>query len=604
VAGVVFFSFGIGAWKSEVVAAGADGRKPDQKVLAQGRELFEREWLPGDSRSHGGDGLGPVFNDSSCVACHNLGGSGGGGSASKNVDIITASPNGGVMFQSANAPGGPGVDQGFLAKALGSLVGLDTPGSPKPAQAGAAQPTQRVNGPARVPARTKIDTGPLVKAHPGFRTSRSVVLHRFGTEVDYESWRQSMLGMNGLPAQMDRQARDQFQAMNSMNFAQNPIQNMIGQFVVVRSQRNPTALFGAGLLDAIPDRAIEAAAKVEHPGFPAVAGRISRLKDKRIGRFGWKAQTASLEDFVLTACAVELGLEVPGRHQGGSPQKPEANAKGLDLALEECNSLATFIRELPRPSERTPATANEAHEIAAGRALFATIGCATCHTPTLGNVDGVYSDLLLHDLGPQLGDTGQYGVFDPSSSEDEVVDEVGPIARAAGAAPPDIAVERFAEALAVPVTQEARLVTGSAPAPPAPPGAAVGAASLAEAPQVPTPVPPPASEMVVQQATFQMGGMASMMQGTATMAKRPTTGPASRFEWRTPPLWGFRDSGPYLHDGRAETLSQAVALHAGEAAMITPKFFRLSAKERRQVEAFLKSLTAPAPSELLAHAAN
>ena len=58
-----------------------------------GKELFTREWMPKDARSHGGDGLGPVFNDSSCVACHNLGGVGGGGPASKNVDIITAFAN-------------------------------------------------------------------------------------------------------------------------------------------------------------------------------------------------------------------------------------------------------------------------------------------------------------------------------------------------------------------------------------------------------------------------------------------------------------------------------------------------------------------------------
>src|SRR4051794_33327804 len=53
--------------------------------VAVGREIFGREWLPGDSRSHGGDGLGPVFNDSSCVACHNQGGTGGGGPSGKNV---------------------------------------------------------------------------------------------------------------------------------------------------------------------------------------------------------------------------------------------------------------------------------------------------------------------------------------------------------------------------------------------------------------------------------------------------------------------------------------------------------------------------------------
>jgi CxxC motif-containing protein (DUF1111 family) len=587
-----FFGLGIGAWITGVVAAGADGSKPNLNALSPGRELFEREWLPGDSRSHGGDGLGPVYNDSSCVACHNLGGSGGGGAASKNVDIITASPNGG-MFQSQS--GGPPAEQGFLAKALGSLVGLDTPASSQPARRGTAQRAQRANTTARAQARAKIDTGPLVKAHPGFRTSRSVVLHRFGTEGDYESWRQSILGFEGnLPPQMDRQAKDLFQAQTSVNFEQNSTQNMIGQFVIVRSQRNPTALFGAGLLDSIPEHVIEEAARAKHPGFPAIAGRISRLKDKRIGRFGWKAQTASLQDFVLTACAVELGLEVPGRHQGGSPQKPDAKAKGVDLASEECDSLTSFIRELPRPAERTPATAHEACEIAEGRKLFATIGCAACHAPKLGDVTGIYSDLLLHDLGPQLGDTGQYGVFDPSSSEDEIVDEVGPIASTAGDAPAPIVAERFAEALAAPVTRDAPVVAGAVTQTT---HVAVDVGPVVPPPQTAVSDPPPPGPVLVQTPLV----MVRMAQ--AAKARRPTSGPASRFEWRTPPLWGFRDSGPYLHDGRAETLDQAVALHDGEAALIAHKFFELGAKERRQVEAFLKSLTAPPPAALLAQAA-
>jgi hypothetical protein len=45
---------------------------------------------------------------------------------------------------------------------------------------------------------------------------------------------------------------------------------------------------------------------------------------------------------------------------------------------------------------------------------------------------------------------------------------------------------------------------------------------------------------------------------------RPQSGRASRQEWRTPPLWGIRDSGPYLHDGRATTFEQAIAIHGGE----------------------------------------
>ena len=71
-----------------------------------GRELFLREWMPDDSRSHGGDGLGPVFNDSSCVACHNLGGVGGGGPNGKNVDILSTSTSDRDETPSPRAAGG------------------------------------------------------------------------------------------------------------------------------------------------------------------------------------------------------------------------------------------------------------------------------------------------------------------------------------------------------------------------------------------------------------------------------------------------------------------------------------------------------------------
>ena len=47
--------------------------------------------MKNDSRSHGGDGLGPVFNGQSCVACHNLGGPGGSGGVDRNIEIATAS---------------------------------------------------------------------------------------------------------------------------------------------------------------------------------------------------------------------------------------------------------------------------------------------------------------------------------------------------------------------------------------------------------------------------------------------------------------------------------------------------------------------------------
>ena len=59
--------------------ASAVGHNPDDDVVLRGAELFAREWLPGDSKGPGGDGLGPVYNETSCVACHHQGGPGGPG---------------------------------------------------------------------------------------------------------------------------------------------------------------------------------------------------------------------------------------------------------------------------------------------------------------------------------------------------------------------------------------------------------------------------------------------------------------------------------------------------------------------------------------------
>jgi hypothetical protein len=77
-----------------VVGLAPAGPAPDARdTIARGREIFVREWVPGDRTPHGGDGLGPVYNDSSCVACQSLGGPGGAGPANKNAEILTAIPN-------------------------------------------------------------------------------------------------------------------------------------------------------------------------------------------------------------------------------------------------------------------------------------------------------------------------------------------------------------------------------------------------------------------------------------------------------------------------------------------------------------------------------
>ena len=72
----------------------------------------------------------------------------------------------------------------------------------------------------------------------------------------------------------------------------------------------------------------------------------------------------------------------------------------------------------------------------------------------------------------------------------------------------------------------------------------------------------------------------------------PSDEPAPE-EWKTPPLWGVADSAPYLHDGRAATLMDAIFRHGGDALPITNAFRHLPAGDQEALLAFLKTLKAP-----------
>jgi hypothetical protein len=177
------------------------------------------------------------------------------------------------------------------------------------------------------------------------------------------------------------------------------------------SRRSAMTLRGTALIDDVLLSDILAAQAAEPA---AVRGRINVLSDGRIGRFGWKAQTATLVEFMGEALRDETGLTNPlaprdlVRGCGASVVRPEADAVPL-------TSIAAFLNTLdpPEPSSATLASP--------GAASFASIGCASCHKPSyriLGsttNASGaimtafLYSDLLLHDMGPDLADGFQQG---------------------------------------------------------------------------------------------------------------------------------------------------------------------------------------------------
>lgn len=180
-------------------------------------------------------------------------------------------------------------------------------------------------------------------------------------------------------------------------------------------RRIPTPLFGAGLVDAIPDAAIAALADPDDRDGDGVSGRAASVVDAatntgRIGRFGWKAQDASLAAAVARAFAVEMGVTnrlFPAESAGGLDAATLAACDPLpdpedrvrpETGATTTEHLTTFVRSFQPVTPRRHEALEEA-----GQARFREAGCAACHTPTLEALDGLavraYSDFLLHDVG-------------------------------------------------------------------------------------------------------------------------------------------------------------------------------------------------------------
>ena len=202
--------------------------------------------------------------------------------------------------------------------------------------------------------------------------------------------------------------------------------------------RIPTPVFGAGLIEAIPDQTITANLRVE-PSSRAVmgvAGRPNRRgpgrvntssNDGSITRFGWKAQDKSLLIFAGEAYNVEMGVtnelfpterdETPGCQFNGTPEsRTKLDASSVTEALSDPLKFALFMRFLapPQPAPETPSSAR-------GLSVFTEIGCALCHVPSMttgrsstaalsGKPARLFSDLLLHRMGARLADGITQGV--------------------------------------------------------------------------------------------------------------------------------------------------------------------------------------------------
>lgn len=184
------------------------------------------------------------------------------------------------------------------------------------------------------------------------------------------------------------------------------------------SERQPPALYGLGLVAAIPDETLLALAAIQQSRGDDVVGRASRVGGQ-VGRFGSKAQFPTLDASIADALRNELGITNPILPDEKPTAQPVGAACDLRPDLEDDGAavamLADFVRLLAPPA-RGPVGAAERR----GAAIFEQVGCASCHVPSqrtgpspiaaLADQDvPLYSDLLLHDMGEYLADGVRQG---------------------------------------------------------------------------------------------------------------------------------------------------------------------------------------------------
>ena len=187
-----------------------------------------------------------------------------------------------------------------------------------------------------------------------------------------------------------------------------------------QARRSSPPLFGFGLVDGIPEATI-----LSHEGHRAANsgrtyGHANRTIDGRVGRFGRKAAVATLSEFNAGAFPQEMGVTTPlapvEETINGTPVPPDTDpTPDPEITIEDMEKVTAFIRFLAPPPRQRFSDLTARYLARRGRELFVHLKCATCHIPelktgpnTIHALDrktvALYSDLLVHDMGPALAD--------------------------------------------------------------------------------------------------------------------------------------------------------------------------------------------------------
>jgi len=202
--------------------------------------------------------------------------------------------------------------------------------------------------------------------------------------------------------------------------------------------RIPTPTFGSGLIEGITDGMILAnkAANASAKAAAGISGHENRSgNDGSITRFGWKAQNKSLQIFAAEAYNVEMGVtnedfqterdQTPSCQFNATPEdQTNFNLTQFQKLSSDVVMFSHFMRFLAPPTPACTVGVNCSASINNGNALFNSVGCALCHTPTLTTGQSVFggtsyqaanlfSDLLVHHMGTNLADGISQGTAAP-----------------------------------------------------------------------------------------------------------------------------------------------------------------------------------------------
>lgn len=362
------------------------------------------------------DGLGPVFNNANCNSCHQRDG--------RNSTIVPLVAGERVKL---------GSDAGiFLRMSL-------------PHDQPCIEPSADNNycHPIAVPDfGTQLFHRGVLKARPDWQQNQ------FGGQADvYISYQYSTVTYpDGTEITLKKPMFDienPYDAPNETKHCANITSNLLQSDVLVGA-RNSMPVFGLGLLEAISEADILANVDIDDVDNDGISGRANYVFDQlkandgeqypvSLGRFGWKANAPTVVAQGLEALRSDMGITNPmfteesvvgtSLHDSylartgfidtgvGVDGEPETNQQFADEVI-------FYVETLAVPARRNISDSDTRE----GARFFEQVNCSGCHIPKFvtqasGNIGGKpiinelaaqtiypFSDLLLHDMGPDLAD--------------------------------------------------------------------------------------------------------------------------------------------------------------------------------------------------------